>query len=78
MLGRGLRVLRRAIRDEPRIFAFAVLGSCLFGLATVASAYVVGAIVGHVIVPAFAERRVDDRRARRRGRGGAGGGDRSR
>lgn len=47
-------MLRRAIRDEPRIFAFAVGGSCLFGLMTVASAYVTGAVVGHVIVPAYA------------------------
>ena len=51
-------MLRRAIRDEPGIFAFAVAGSCLFSLMTVASAYVVGAIVGHVIVPAFNEGRV--------------------
>jgi ATP-binding cassette, subfamily B, bacterial len=57
-LKEGLAVLRRAIRDEPGIFAFAVAGSCLFSLMTVASAYVTGAIVGHLIVPAFAEGRV--------------------
>jgi ABC-type multidrug transport system fused ATPase/permease subunit len=57
----GFAVLGRGIRDEPRIFAAAVTGSCVFGLATVASAYVVGAIVGHVIEPAFAHGRADNR-----------------
>jgi ABC-type multidrug transport system fused ATPase/permease subunit len=57
-LKEGLQVLRRAIRDEPGIFAFAVTGSCLFGLMTIASAYVIGAIVGRVIVPAFATHHV--------------------
>ncbi len=57
-LKEGLKVLRRAIRDEPGVFAFAVAGSCLFSLMTVASAYVTGAIVGHVIMPAFASGQV--------------------
>ena len=51
-------MLRRAIRDEPGIFAFAVTGSCVFSLMTVVGAYVTGAIVGHVIVPAFASHHV--------------------
>ena len=54
VLGQGLRVLGRGISDERRMFAFAVSGSCLFGLATVATAYVVGNVVGDVIEPAFA------------------------
>jgi ABC-type multidrug transport system fused ATPase/permease subunit len=41
------------------MFTFAVSGSCLFGLATVATAYVVGDVVGKVIEPAFARHRVD-------------------
>ncbi|WP_373310488.1 ABC transporter ATP-binding protein [Asanoa iriomotensis] len=53
MLARGFRVLGRAIRDEPRIFAFAVGGSVLFGGLVVGSAYVIGHIVGGVIVPAI-------------------------
>jgi ABC-type multidrug transport system fused ATPase/permease subunit len=53
VLARGLRVLGRAIREEPRIFAVAVAGSVLFGLLTVTSAYVVGGVVGHVAVPAL-------------------------
>ncbi|GAB3862266.1 hypothetical protein GCM10029963_68160 [Micromonospora andamanensis] len=52
VLGRGLTVLGRAIREQPRIFAVAVTGSVLFGLMVVASAFVVGAVVGEVVVPA--------------------------
>ncbi|HEY7175338.1 MAG TPA: ABC transporter transmembrane domain-containing protein, partial [Micromonosporaceae bacterium] len=61
VLRQGLFVLGRAIRDEPRVFAFAVTGSCMFGLATVATAYVLGNVVGDVIEPAFAHHRVDER-----------------
>ncbi|TDC43695.1 ABC transporter ATP-binding protein [Micromonospora sp. KC213] len=50
---RGLSVLGRAIREQPRIFAVAVAGSVLFSLLIVASAYVVGAVVGEVVVPAI-------------------------
>ena len=57
MLGRGLRVLGRAIRTEPRLFAAGTLGSSLFGLLIIANAYVVGWVIGHVVVPAFAEGR---------------------
>jgi ATP-binding cassette, subfamily B, bacterial len=54
VLLQGLRVLGRAIRDEPRLFAVSVLGSVLFSLLTIATAYVAGAVVGHVVVPALA------------------------
>ncbi|MGK5741850.1 ABC transporter ATP-binding protein [Micromonospora sp. URMC 103] len=54
VLGRGLAVLGRAIREQPRIFAVAVAGSVLFGLMVIASAYVVGTVVGDVVVPAIA------------------------
>ncbi|MFF5073770.1 ABC transporter ATP-binding protein [Micromonospora olivasterospora] len=53
VLRRGLWVLGRAIREQPRIFAVAVAGSVLFGLLVVATAYVVGAVVGDVVVPAI-------------------------
>jgi len=53
VLRRGLRVLAHAIRQEPRLFGLSVLGSVLFGLLSVASAYVVGAVIGHVVVPAL-------------------------
>ncbi|GAA4961181.1 ABC transporter ATP-binding protein [Actinoplanes utahensis] len=58
VLGRGLRVLGRAIRTEPRLFVVSALGSSLFGLLIVANSYIVGGIVGRVVVPALAERRV--------------------
>ncbi|GAB3142244.1 ABC transporter ATP-binding protein [Micromonospora sonneratiae] len=59
MLGRGIRILGRAIREEPRIFAVAVTGSVVFGLMIIASAYVVGAVVGEVAVPAIARGEAD-------------------
>ena len=54
VLGRGLRVLGRAIRTEPRLFTVGAVGSCLFGALIIANAYVVGAVIGHVVIPAFA------------------------
>ncbi|MGC5031927.1 ABC transporter ATP-binding protein [Micromonospora sp. DT229] len=53
VLGRGLAVLGRAIREQPRIFAVAVSGSVLFGAMVVASAFIVGRVVGEVVVPAI-------------------------
>jgi ATP-binding cassette, subfamily B, bacterial len=60
VLARGFRVLGRAIRDEPRIFAFAVGGSVLFGGLVVGSAYVIGHIVGKIIVPAIEDGAADN------------------
>ncbi|AGZ40338.1 Lipid A export ATP-binding/permease protein msbA [Actinoplanes friuliensis DSM 7358] len=57
MLGRGLRVLGSAIRTEPRLFTIGTVGSSLFGLLVIANSYVVGYVIGHVVVPAFAENR---------------------
>jgi len=57
VLGRGLRVLGSAIRTEPRLFLAGTAGSSLFGLLIIANSYVVGAVIGRVVVPAFAQRR---------------------
>src|SRR3954469_24437873 len=57
VLGRGLRVLGRAIRTEPRLFAVGTAGSSLFGLLVIANSYLVGGVIGNVVVPAFAEHR---------------------
>ncbi|MEN3307649.1 MAG: ATP-binding cassette, subfamily bacterial, partial [Micromonosporaceae bacterium] len=54
----GLRVVARGIRDEPRSFTVAAVGSSVFALTTVGYAYVVGAVVGRVVVPALAAGRV--------------------
>src|SRR5690606_40112060 len=56
-LGAGLRLIGRAIREEPRVFAIAVAGSTAFGALTVASAVVVGEVVGRVVVPSNDSRR---------------------
>jgi len=58
VLGKGLRVLGRAIREEPRVFAVSVVGSVAFGVLTIASAYVMGAVVGRAIVPSLDAHRV--------------------
>lgn len=56
-LRRGFGLLGRAVRHEPRIFAVAVGGSAVYGVMTVASAWVLGRITDRVIVPAFEQGR---------------------
>jgi ABC-type multidrug transport system fused ATPase/permease subunit len=56
---RGLRVLGTGIREQPRLFAVGLAGSLLFSLLVVLTAYVVGAVVGEVAVPAIDAGRVD-------------------
>jgi len=58
VLRRGLRVIGRGIRTEPAVFALAVAGSVLYGVGTVASGWVLGAVTDRVLVPAFEEGRV--------------------
>ena len=55
VIRRGLRLLARSVREEPRIFSVALAGSTLYALATVASAYVLGWVTQQVILPAFAK-----------------------
>ncbi|BFU45973.1 ABC transporter ATP-binding protein [Krasilnikovia sp. MM14-A1004] len=59
VLGRGLRVLGHAIRIEPRLFTVGAVGGSMFGLLVIANSYVVGAVIGHVVVPAYAQHRVE-------------------
>jgi ABC-type multidrug transport system fused ATPase/permease subunit len=54
-LREGLGVLRRAVSDEPGVFAVAVTGSAVFGAATALTAAVIGAVTDRVIVPAFTQ-----------------------
>ena len=49
----GLRVLAVGVREEPRVFAVSVAGSTLYAVTTIASAYVLGELVGRVVLPAF-------------------------
>jgi ATP-binding cassette subfamily B protein len=56
---RGLRVLWRGIREEPRLFTVAVCGSVLFSLLIIVNAYVVGWVVGDIAIPAMVSGRID-------------------
>ncbi|WP_433619420.1 ABC transporter ATP-binding protein [Dactylosporangium sp. CA-139114] len=58
MLAKGFRVLGHAVRDEPHMFVWSVLGSVLFSLLTIATAFVSGRVVGEIVVPAFDRGRV--------------------
>src|SRR5689334_14198250 len=59
VLVRGLRVLGLAIREQPRIFTVAVAGSVLFSTLIIANAYVIGAVIGQIVVPAFSRGSID-------------------
>ncbi|SEL39503.1 ABC-type multidrug transport system, ATPase and permease component [Blastococcus sp. DSM 46786] len=50
---RGLRHIRRAVREQPRMFTLALLASSLYGGMTVASAYVIGEVTDRVLLPSF-------------------------
>ncbi|MBA3410228.1 MAG: ABC transporter ATP-binding protein [Geodermatophilaceae bacterium] len=58
VLRRGFQLIGQGIRTQPKIFAAALFGSALFGAMSVGSAYVMGAVTGRVILPAFSEGRV--------------------
>jgi ATP-binding cassette, subfamily B, bacterial len=49
----GFKVLWVAIKREPVLFTFSTIGSALFGLLTVADAWVLGWSTDHVLLPAF-------------------------
>jgi len=57
-LRRGLWVVGQGIRQQPRWFALAVLGSALYGVMTVATATVIGKVVREIVGPAIAAREV--------------------
>ena len=57
-LRRGLRVVGRGIRQQPRWFALAVLGSAVYGVMTVATAAVIGKVVREIVGPAITARQV--------------------
>jgi len=52
VIWRGLGVLWLAVREEPRVFTVAALGSGLFGGMTIAQAYAFGHITSTVVEPA--------------------------
>jgi ABC-type multidrug transport system fused ATPase/permease subunit len=52
-LRRGLRVLWRGIRDEPRVFTVAVLGSSVYGAGTAGTGWLLGRVTDSVVAPAL-------------------------
>ena len=56
-LREGFALLGRGIRHEPLIFTISIVGSAVFGAATVATSIVIGQVTDRVIVPAFQEGR---------------------
>ena len=57
VLTRGLAVLGVGIREQPRLFALSVVGSAVYGGATVAAAWALGHVVRTVVEPAFRDDR---------------------
>ncbi|MBL0747570.1 ABC transporter ATP-binding protein [Nocardioides sp. G10] len=49
----GFRVLWVGVKREPTVFTVATLGAVLFGVLTVADAWVLGWSTQHVLIPAF-------------------------
>jgi ABC-type multidrug transport system fused ATPase/permease subunit len=58
-LRRGLFVLGQGIRQAPRMFTVAVVGSALYGVMTAGSAWALGRVIGTVITPSFRSGHVD-------------------
>jgi ABC-type multidrug transport system fused ATPase/permease subunit len=50
---RGFQILGEAVRREPWVFTLSTIGSVLFGVLTVADAWVLGWATDHVVLPAF-------------------------
>lgn len=50
---RGLVILGRGIREEPSMFAIGVVGAAVYGGLTIGTAFVIGQVVGRVVVPAL-------------------------
>ena len=53
-LREGLSVIARGIKGQPRWFSLAVLGSVVYGVMTVMTAWAIGWVVEHEIAPAIA------------------------
>jgi ABC-type multidrug transport system fused ATPase/permease subunit len=49
---RGLGLIGRAIREQPWVFTIATVGAAVYGGLSVGTAFVVGEVVGRVVVPA--------------------------
>ncbi|MFT4295592.1 MAG: ABC transporter ATP-binding protein [Micropruina sp.] len=59
-IGQGIRVLGVAVREQPRVFFWAMLGSIGFGALTAADAWAMGWATQAVLVPAAESRQLSD------------------
>ncbi|MCD9625552.1 ABC transporter ATP-binding protein [Rhabdothermincola salaria] len=59
VVGRGARLLARYVRAQPRVFAVSIVGAAIYAGAAVATTVVLGRITNEVIVPSFADGRVE-------------------
>jgi ABC-type multidrug transport system, ATPase and permease components len=50
---RGLVILGRGIREQPSMFTIGVVGAAVYGGLTIGTAFVIGQVVGRVVVPAL-------------------------
>ena len=57
-LRRGLAVIARGVREEPRWFSLAVLGSTIYGIMTGLMAWAIGWCTSTIVTPAVAARTV--------------------
>lgn len=57
-LTRGIGVIWMGVRQEPWVFAAAVLGSAVYGAGTAGSGWVLGRVTDGVLAPAFAAGRI--------------------
>jgi ATP-binding cassette subfamily B protein len=55
VLGAGVRLVGRLIRDQPLVYTFAAFGAVLFTSAIIASAVVIGHVTEDLIVPVLTE-----------------------
>src|SRR5438093_936319 len=53
MLRRGFSVLRQLVALRRRTFLLAVFGAAVYGVATVASSYVLGQVTDKIVIPRF-------------------------
>lgn len=53
-IARSLKLLGRGLRDVPGLFSIGILGSAIYGAATVASGWLLGRITDSVVEPALA------------------------
>jgi ATP-binding cassette subfamily B protein len=55
VIGAGLRLIGRLVRDQPLVYAVAALGAVLFTSAIIAAAVVIGHVTDELVVPVLTE-----------------------